>query len=57
MNFDKQISYLFHLNRNDYNRADRKIEKVLMQIFEQGKKAGQKEEQKIMKIILKGRKA
>ena len=27
MNFDKQISYLFHLNRDDYNRADRKIGK------------------------------
>ena len=46
MNFDKQISYLFHLNRDDYNRADRKIEKVLREVFERGRKIGKKEERK-----------
>ena len=46
MNFEKQIRYLLHLNRDDFNRADRKIEKVLLQVFERGKKVGKKEQKK-----------
>lgn len=53
MNFDKQIWYLFKLNRNDFNRTERKIKKVLNDIFEQGKKAGKKEERKLIKTIIK----
>lgn len=48
MNFEKQIWYLFKLNRSDFNRADRKIEKVLNEVFEQGKKAGKKEQCEII---------
>ena len=53
MNFEKKIQYLFHLNRNDYNRADRKILKVLMEVFEQGKKAGKKEQLKTIRASIK----
>jgi hypothetical protein len=57
MEFKKEIWYLFKLNRDEFNRFDRKALKVLMDVFQKGKKAGQKEEQKMMKIILKGRKS
>ncbi len=50
MNFKKQIWTLFKLNRNDFNIADRKIEQILMDVFEQGKKAGRKETLKSMQI-------
>lgn len=57
MNFEKAIWKFFKINRNEFNSFDRKAEKILRDVYEQGKKAGQKEEQKMMKIILKGRKA
>lgn len=54
MNLRKQISYLFRLNRDDFNRADRKIEKVLREVFEKGRKAGIKENKKsIMSMVKK----
>lgn len=53
MSLDKYASYLFHLNRNNYNTADRKIMKVLMEVFEKGKKAGKKEQAKLIMIMAK----
>lgn len=55
MNFEKYIWYLFRLNRDDFNRFDRKTEKVLREIFNQGKKFGEKETKKsiIKKIKIK----
>lgn len=41
------------MNRNEFNQFDRNCEKVLMQIFEEGKKAGKKEMRKQIEIRLK----
>lgn len=53
MDFDKQIFKLFKMNRNEFNCFDRKCEKVLMDVFELGKKAGKKEMRKQIEITLK----
>lgn len=52
--FKKQIWKLFKLNRNDFNKADRQIEKILLEVYEKGKKEGRKEENTKIKIILRG---
>ena len=43
MNYEKQIWELFKLNRDDLNKADKKIEKILIGVFNEGKKVGKKE--------------
>jgi hypothetical protein len=52
MKFTKQIWYLFKLDRSDFNRADRKIEKVLSDVFEKGKEAGRKEQKAVIKQFI-----
>lgn len=52
--FKKQIWKLFKLNRNDFNKANRQIEKILLEVYEKGKKEGRKEENTKIKIILRG---
>ena len=42
-NFKKQHWLLFKLDRSDYNRADAKIEKILLEVYNKGKKDGRKE--------------
>lgn len=53
MNFGKQIWKLFKLNKNDFNKYDKQIEKVLFEVYEQGKKDGKKEQIKLIQIYLK----
>jgi predicted patatin/cPLA2 family phospholipase len=52
-NFEKEIWYLFKLNRSEINRAERKIERVLQNVFEQGKTCGKKEYKKTLMRLLK----
>ena len=49
---DKKINYLFYLNTNEYNRAERKIRKVLVEVYEQDKKEGRKEQLRSIKKML-----
>lgn len=44
---------LLHLNRSDYNKAYFDIENILSDVYNQGKKAGKKEEKKLLKILIK----
>ncbi len=44
MDFTKEIWYLFKLNRNEYNTAERKIDKLLIEVYNKGIKAGRKEQ-------------
>ena len=53
MNFEKEIWKLFKLNRDDFNKADIQIEKILMDVYEKGKKSGKKEQIKSTQIFLK----
>ncbi|MDD5648800.1 MAG: hypothetical protein PHF86_00015 [Candidatus Nanoarchaeia archaeon] len=53
MNFEKQIWKLFKLNKNDFNKYDKQIEKILFEVYEQGKKDGKKEQIKLIQIYLK----
>ena len=50
--FKKQIWTLFKMNMNDFNRAELKIEKILLEVYEKGKKEGRKEQNiKINKLL------
>jgi predicted patatin/cPLA2 family phospholipase len=51
--FEKLIWKLFKMNRNDFNKADKKIEKILLEVYEKGKKDGKKEMSKLMSILVK----
>jgi len=42
--FEKQIWKLFKMNMSDFNKADRQIEKILLEVYEKGKKEGKKEQ-------------
>jgi hypothetical protein len=53
MIFEKQIFQLFKMNRSEFNRFDRNCERVLMHVFEMGKKEGKKEMKKSLEIVLK----
>lgn len=44
--FDKETWKLFKLKRDDFNKADRKIEKILTKIYLKGKAEGRKEKGK-----------
>lgn len=52
MNFEKLIWKIFKMNMSDFNRADRNIEKILVDVYNKGKEAGKKEEQKRVKALL-----
>ncbi len=47
---NKLISKLFHLNRNDYNKAEKEIEKILLTVYNKGKQDGKKELKQLIKI-------
>ncbi|MFA5152082.1 MAG: hypothetical protein WC554_05960 [Clostridia bacterium] len=53
IDFKKQIWELFKLNRNDFNKADLKIERILREVYERGKKDGKKENLKLMQIFFR----
>jgi len=53
MDLSKEINSLFSLNRNDLNSAHRKIEKILLEVYAKGKKAGRKEEIDSVIIFMK----
>jgi hypothetical protein len=42
--FEKQIWKLFKMNMSDFNKADRQIEKILLEVYEKGKKEGKREQ-------------
>ena len=52
MNYGKTIWQLFKLDRSDYNRADRKITKLLEAVYQKGKREGAKEHKmKVLKVL------
>ena len=51
MNFEKPIWQFFKINRNEFNSFDRKAEKILRDVYEQGKKDGKKEQAKLIVIM------
>ena len=53
MNFEKLISKLFKINRNEFNRFDRQVETLLREVYEKGKLEGKREERKRLRSILK----
>ena len=53
MNYEKPIWELFKMNRDDFNKADKKIEKILRGVFEQGRKSGKKETIQSLKVYTK----
>ena len=52
MRCEKQINYLFFLNRDKYNRATEKIERVLRDMYQRGIKEGRKQKSKAVKDFL-----
>jgi hypothetical protein len=55
MNFEKQIWKLFKMNRDNFNKADIQIGKILIEVYAEGKKQGANEERKRLKGLLTGR--
>jgi hypothetical protein len=51
--FNKQIWKLFKMNRDDFNKADKQIEKILLEVYNKGKKDGKKEQIKSTQLYLK----
>lgn len=49
--FDKEIWKLFKLKRDDFNKADREIERILTKIYLKGKADGRKERNKELQSI------
>ena len=52
--FEKQIWKLFKMNMSDFNKADRQIEKILLEVYEKGKKEGKKEQNIKINTLLSG---
>lgn len=53
MNIEKIIWKLFKINRNDFNRFDRRVETLLREVYEKGRSDGKKEEYKRLRSVLK----
>jgi hypothetical protein len=53
MDFTKIIWKIFKMNRNDFNKADRDIEKILIDVYNKGRIAGIKEEKQHIRSMLK----
>ena len=53
MKFDKIIWKLFKIDRSDFNKFNRQVEKHLQEVFEKGKEQGKKEERNRLKAVLK----
>jgi len=53
MKFDKLIWKIFKMNMSEFNKAESNIENILIDVYNKGKEAGKKEEQKRLKEVLK----
>jgi len=52
--FKKEIWKLFKINRSDFNRFDKQVDNLLLEVYEKGKLKGRKLEHKRLSSVIKG---